>query len=614
LNAHLSHYPDAQDLTATARLMARVAQIGATPARQVSRACPAALREHRVVPRVLLIDQRRVSRGFGAYRERHAVRAFERMVDTAHRAHPDAEFWLARSGDAGAGRWLSELSTAALPACKRIDTDGALCNTLRRVDHVYTISASEGMHALLAGATLHVFGQPYYAGWGLSDDTVDLPRRTARPTLAALFEAVFVCMTKYQNPETHGPGTLDVILDCLELQQAVRQRYADLRHIAGMGFQYWKRPFATPYLMAGGGALRWLHNTAQLAETEYAALWGGRNEHSLPASTPRIRIEDGFLHSAGLGSDMSAPHSQVLDRCGLYFDASRPSDLTAILNDTQFDETELRRAANLRRRIIECGVTKYNLGRRPVNWTAPTGRPVALVIGQVADDASIQLGTRGITTADELLREVRARRPEAFVVYKPHPDVLSGNRRGVIGTADADIVDDKADVLSLIDIADEVHTLSSLAGFDALLRGKPVFTYGLPFYAGWGLTHDALAPLPWRTRTLTLDMLTAGALIRYPVYFDWALRIYTTPEAVVAALAPGASRKLEQIRRNPIRLPMKMFRWSRNVIKHVLWRYGPGHASSQPIHALSVQATDWHARERTLESIIEVTRNAREIK
>ena len=71
--------------------------------------------------------------------------------------------------------------------------------------------------------------------------------------------------------------------------------------------------------------------------------------------------------------------------------------------------------------------------------------------------------------------------------YKPHPDVLSGNRNGLVDAARfADIVDADADLISLIEHADEVHTLSSLSGFEALLRGKAVFTYGLPFYAGWG--------------------------------------------------------------------------------------------------------------------------------
>lgn len=157
---------------------------------------------------------------------------------------------------------------------------------------------------------------------------------------------------------------------------------------------------------------------------------GARGTNDLPPGTRVIRIEDGFLHSTGLGSDHVAPCSQVIDRSGLYFDPSRPSDLTTILNETDFDDAELVRANRLRREIARLGLTKYNLGRRKPAWSPPPGKRVVLVPGQVADDASIRLGTRGITTAEDLLREVRARRPDAFIVYKPHPDVLSGNRRG----------------------------------------------------------------------------------------------------------------------------------------------------------------------------------------
>lgn len=133
--------------------------------------------------------------------------------------------------------------------------------------------------------------------------------------------------------------------------------------------------------------------------------------------------------------------------------------------------------------------------------------------------------------------------------------------------------DTEADLLSLVDVADEVHTLSSLAGFDGLLRGKAVFTYGLPFYAGWGLTHDALAPVPWRHRTLTLDMLCAGVLLRYPLYWDWRTRLFTTPEAVVEQLAPQAARPLEQVRGNRMRPLLKAIRWTRNGICHASWRF-----------------------------------------
>src|SRR5690606_12416053 len=74
-----------------------------------------------------------------------------------------------------------------------------------------------------------------------------------------------------------------------------------------------------------------------------------------------------------------------------------------------------------------------------------------------------------------------------------------------------------------------------LVGFEALLRGLPVWVYGQPFYAGWGLCHER-HPHPRRTRTLTLDELVAGTLIRYPRYVHPASRQPTTPERIVEHL------------------------------------------------------------------------------
>jgi capsular polysaccharide export protein len=183
----------------------------------------------------------------------------------------------------------------------------------------------------------------------------------------------------------------------------------------------------------------------------------------------------------------------------------------------------------------------------------------------------VRYGTGVFRSVEAMLGEVRARNPADFVVYKPHPDVLSGNRTGLVDAGSiADVVDTEADLISLIESVDEVHTLSSLAGFDALLRGKQVFTYGLPFYAGWGLTHDALAHIPERRRALTLDMLVAGVLLHYPLYWDWQLRMFTTPEAVIADLAVQAARPLDIGAGRPARTFKKAFRWSRNVLLHAI--------------------------------------------
>lgn len=524
--------------------------------------------------RVLLIDER-VAQGGSSLTVRQRRVIFRQLVTRALDSHPGAEFWLACSAEGRSGRWLSESAVDLLPASlRRLSDRFAVCPIIDAADHVYTVSAPEGMHALLADVPLHVHGAPYYAGWGLTDDARAFPERTARPTAAMLFEAVFIRLSTYLDPITHARGSLHTLLDCIDLQRSIARRYADLTHVAGVRFQWWKRHFATPFLNAGGGSLRWTDDPAAVLPTECAALWGARSADGMPDDVRPVRIEDGFLHSTGLGSDMSAPLSQVIDTRGIYFDPNRPSDLNHLLNHAVFNEAELSRAAALRARIVACGLTKYNLGRRRPAWRAPEGKVVVLVPGQVADDASIRLGTRGISTAEALLREVRALRPHAWIIYKPHPDVLSGNRQGLVDANSlADIVDTECDLISLIEVADEVHTLSSLSGFEALIRGKKVYTYGLPFYAGWGLTHDALAPLPARERTLTLDMLTAGVLLRYPLYWDWRLKLFTTPERVADELAPHAARPLRPVVEDRLRMLRKARRWTHNVLRHLMWRW-----------------------------------------
>ncbi|MBA1360619.1 capsular polysaccharide biosynthesis protein [Burkholderia gladioli] len=550
-------------------MMQRVVASDALHVYRQFNALPAKWHEPAERARILLIDEREKTRVDFCTSSHHRHEGFRQLIATA--SEQDAELWVLRSADAGTGKWLSERYSLPKGATV-LGTAHSLHELLRTTRIVYVLGASEGMAALLANAEVHVFGSPYYAGWGLTEDHATMPERHARPTLESLFEAVFLGAASYLDPQSHHPGSLDAVLDCIELQHSIARRFSDLSSVAGVAFQWWKRPFATPFVTAGGGRLRWVANPEKLRKGEIAAIWGGRSSAGLAQSSNFFRIEDGFLHSCGLGSDMFAPHSQVIDRRGIYFDASRANDLTAILNETIFSPQEMERAALLRKDIIKHGLTKYNLGRRPPQWRAPSGKRVVLVPGQVADDASIRLGTRGVASSEALLREVRRNRPDAFIVYKPHPDVLSGNRQGLVDADQiADVVDTTSDLISLIDNSDELHTLSSLSGFDALIRGKQVHTYGLPFYAGWGLTQDAL-PQPWRERRLTLDALVAGVMLRYPLYWDWRLGLFTTPEAVVAKLAEPASRPLGRLRGSRTRQFAKILRWCRNVIRHFRWK------------------------------------------
>jgi capsular polysaccharide export protein len=268
-------------------------------------------------------------------------------------------------------------------------------------------------------------------------------------------------------------------------------------------------------------------------------LWGSAPApDGLAPSVRVVRMEDGFLRSVGLGADLVAPVSWVLDDEGIYYDATRPSRLERLLREAVFEGSLLARAAVLRARICAAALTKYNVGS--IVWQRPAAEHrVILVPGQVESDASIRFGAPGIRTNIDLLKATRESNPDAWVVYKPHPDVIAGLRKAGVGEREAlrwcnEMVTDVS-MAALLDAVDEVHVLTSLAGFEALLRDRQVVCHGMPFYAGWGLTRDALR-CDRRGRTLTIDELVAGALILYPAYVSRATGLHTTPEAILGEL------------------------------------------------------------------------------
>ena len=288
-----------------------------------------------------------------------------------------------------------------------------------------------------------------------------------------------------------------------------------------------------------------LRKGAAIPGSSWLVLWGTA---ALPAGVgPNVcvlRMEDGFLRSVGLGAELVRPVSWVVDGEGIYYDATRPSDLERLLATREFGTDLLTRAGALRERIVSAGLTKYNVGAG--SWRRPAGaRRVILVPGQVESDASIAFGAPAERTNMGMLRAVRTANPEAHVIYKPHPDVLArlriqGQGEGGAGRWCNEVVTDVS-MGSLLAEVDEVHVLTSLAGFEALLRGKAVTCHGQPFYSGWGLTRD-MVPHPRRSRKLTLDELVAGVLIDYPLYMSRDGKRLISPEEALDALASWQRR------------------------------------------------------------------------
>lgn len=299
------------------------------------------------------------------------------------------------------------------------------------------------------------------------------------------------------------------------------------------GMAFWKRREVARLLWDGRTTpLPFLKPDAAIARARRdggaVAAWPARvpadfAERAAAAGVPVRWVEDGFLRSAGLGSDLLPPLSLIVDDLWPYFDPVRPSRLETILQTATFDAALLARAAALRETIVSRRIGKYRVGGAAPALDLPTDARLVVVVGQVEDDLSVLRGGGGMTNL-ALIEAARVAEPDAYIIYRPHPDVEAGHRKGAIpdtiASRHVDRVDRGGSLDALLGRADTLHTLTSLTGFEALMRDVRVVVHGRPFYAGWGLTHDVGAPMPRRTRRLTRDQLVAGALILYPRYLD----------------------------------------------------------------------------------------------
>lgn len=261
---------------------------------------------------------------------------------------------------------------------------------------------------------------------------------------------------------------------------------------------------------------------------------------------PIVRVEDGFLRSVNLGATRTPPLSLCFDRSGsLYFDASRPSGLEDIIQNfsDHADELLLERARAGSARILETRLSKYNTSNdfNVEDLYGPKNRKRILVLGQVEGDMSMILGMKRQMTNNELVWLAARENPDAQIIYKPHPEVLRGIRQDPPQSNPAD-VDGVARVLfedvtlaDAFDTIDHAYTMTSLSGFEALLRGIKVTCLGMPFYAGWGLTDDRQT-CPRRTARPTLEQVFAAAYILYPRYYDPTLHKEITFEEALDLL------------------------------------------------------------------------------
>ena len=485
--------------------------------------------------------------------------AFERMLAAAVEENPRCRILVKTHPDVVAGKKKAYLAGLEKAACVEIlAQDVCPLSLLEQVDKVYVVTSQMGFEALMLDKPVVCFGLPWYAGWGLTDDRhPDIgalrQRRHVERTPEALFAAAYLQYARYIDPATGMPGSIFDAIDWLARNKEAND--ATRGELWCVGMSIWKRAIVRPFLQSPSTRLRFVRSAAALARRAPGAdarvvIWGVRDEHAVrevaaARGVPVWRMEDGFLRSVGLGSDLHRPVSLVLDRSGMHYDPASGSELETMLANQTLSEENLQRASRFLKSYVAMRASKYNIAGKPL-LLAAGGRRVLLVPGQVEDDASVRRGSPRVASNLALLRTVRENNPDAYIVYKPHPDVVAGNRRGAIDPAAltglADHCAPDADIIDCIGAADEVHTMTSLCGFEALLHGRVVHCYGGPFYAGWGLTVDHF-PLPHRRRRLTLEELVFAALLAYPRYVLPGVPGLASAEHVLDFLAAQAAAR-----------------------------------------------------------------------
>jgi capsular polysaccharide export protein len=469
------------------------------------------------------------------------------LVILAKMENPDAEIIYKPHPDVLFGKRPMQSNPNEVKHIAKVITEPlGLTDALQTIDHVYTITSLSGFEALLRGIPVTTLGAPFYSGWGLTDDRQTVSRRKRKLTIEEVFAAAYILYPKYLHPITKEPITIEEAIKIIKFMKDYEEQKAKANDhndtfinsefeiknessgkigILSKGIQ------AIPNLQSFFKGEVVFNPSEHVEELSYIAGWGMKPSAqkalalSKKYNIPYLALEDGFLRSIGLGVDGAPPFSICFDDVGIYYDATRPSRLENILNNTGWESEKLLKDAEKAMELIRNHyLSKYN--HAPMinpDIFKNNGKERVLVVDQTLGDMSISLGLADQNRFKEMYLKAKQDNPNADIYLKTHPDVISGKKVGNLTAKDVDdnaiFIYDDCNPLSLLEHVDKVYVVTSQLGFEALLLGKEVHCFGMPFYAGWGLTIDQLK-LERRRRNRTLTEVFAAAYLIYPRYIN----------------------------------------------------------------------------------------------
>ena len=291
-------------------------------------------------------------------------------------------------------------------------------------------------------------------------------------------------------------------------------------------------------------------NGSTLDDVDILLLWGQSSQeghinmiyNALLKQKKIVFVEDGFFYNVishvkslqqEYPSHLSQGMSFTIDDITAHFDGSLPSRLEQMINsDIVLEDDKVFRSNQLIKTIVEKKITKYNYQSIESKVYGNRDSKV-LIVDQAYGDYSVYKSGASEEVFYQMINDAIAENPESDILVKIHPDmIVNPNRAGAknggyfgnmqINHPNVIIIKDEINPYVIIEQVQSIYVCTSQLGFEGLMSGKKVYCYGVPFYAGWGLTIDRgnMEYLKRRIQKRSVEEVFWFAYIWYSRYYS----------------------------------------------------------------------------------------------
>ncbi len=266
---------------------------------------------------------------------------------------------------------------------------------------------------------------------------------------------------------------------------------------------------------------------------------------------PRLMVEDGLVGLPAFQSSPLPSLSILIDDKAPYFDASQATRLEDTLNDEwELSNTQRQRCEELVARFVDSRLSRFAYASdNPLDLPEHS----VLVVDQRTRDRALTGNPSAAQAFEQMLQAALDDNPGATVVVKL--DFPSEGEESFLHQLAHDksvrVVAPGANPHAVFDRCHSVYTVCSSLGFEALMRNRQVRCFGMPFYAGWGLTDDWQS-CARRSRRRRLEDVFYAAYLLHSRYYRPDLGRTCNIEEVLTYLASLHSKPAQTTPVQPV--------------------------------------------------------------